>query len=59
MATQNKAIIPEPQHIRFIAGGLASCTAELFTLPVDMAKVCTILNILTHITNHILLYFKW
>ncbi|DBA03232.1 TPA: hypothetical protein N0F65_011591 [Lagenidium giganteum] len=29
----------EPQWIRFIAGGMASATAEIFTLPIDCTKV--------------------
>lgn len=39
MASQNKAKKEEPQSIRFLAGGLSSCTAEILTLPIDMAKV--------------------
>ncbi|OWZ24330.1 Mitochondrial Carrier (MC) protein [Phytophthora megakarya] len=35
---QVKAVI-EPQWIRFLAGGAASATAELLTLPIDITKV--------------------
>ncbi|RLN94415.1 hypothetical protein BBJ28_00011175 [Nothophytophthora sp. Chile5] len=35
---QMKAVI-EPQWTRFIAGGLASATAEVLTLPIDITKV--------------------
>ena len=29
----------EPMVIKFVAGGIASCTAEVVSLPLDMAKV--------------------
>lgn len=29
----------EPKWVRFVTGGLASCTAETFTLPIDTIKV--------------------
>lgn len=33
------ASVSEPQSTRFFAGGLASATAEIFTLPIDCTKV--------------------
>lgn len=33
------ASVSEPQYARFFAGGLASATAEIFTLPIDCTKV--------------------
>ncbi|KAF1335570.1 hypothetical protein FI667_g1197, partial [Globisporangium splendens] len=34
-----KVQLAEPQYTRFLAGGLASATAEIFTLPIDCTKV--------------------
>ncbi|CAH0477307.1 unnamed protein product [Peronospora belbahrii] len=36
---QMKTKINEPQWTRFLAGGMASATAELLTLPIDITKV--------------------
>ncbi len=40
MSSKNTQKKEEPRSVRFLAGGLSSCTAEALTLPIDMAKVC-------------------
>lgn len=38
--SHGKATSNEPGWVRFVTGGLGSCTAEVATLPIDTAKVC-------------------